>query len=248
MKWDAKDCLLALFLCLVFVLVVGYGAFSFGGDMGNLQKRLLIASVAVPILCIGFLICHQIWTAKDLKKIALTKILYNYQVNGWKGWRAALDFYGNLPDWKTVIDKAGRFHYDASGKCHPHQRCISGVARKQFASDLQKNQAAIYDSKDFNNLYKNIEKFCKKGEIGELTIYDTAMRLGAFLEKQKNKSFKPKKVFLYNGAMKGAVVLFEKGWLKEPSNRMSLSAFKKLFPQKKAWEVEEILCIYKDKF
>lgn len=35
MKWDAKDCLLALFLCLVFVLVVGYGAFSFGGDMGK---------------------------------------------------------------------------------------------------------------------------------------------------------------------------------------------------------------------
>ena len=36
MKWDAKNCLLALFLCMVFVLVVGYGAFSFGGDdMGN---------------------------------------------------------------------------------------------------------------------------------------------------------------------------------------------------------------------
>ena len=34
MKWDA-DCLLALFLCLVFVLVVAYGAFSFGGDMGK---------------------------------------------------------------------------------------------------------------------------------------------------------------------------------------------------------------------
>ncbi len=64
MKWDAKTCLLALFLCMVFVLVVGYGAFSFGGDMGNLQKRLLIASVAVPMLCIGFLICHQIWAGK----------------------------------------------------------------------------------------------------------------------------------------------------------------------------------------
>lgn len=32
MKCDTKTCLLALFLCMVFVFVVGYGAFSFGGD------------------------------------------------------------------------------------------------------------------------------------------------------------------------------------------------------------------------
>lgn len=216
--------------------------------MENLQKRLLIASVAVPMLCIGFLICHQIWTEKDLKNLTLTKILCDYQVNGWKGWRAVLDFYANLPDWGAAIREAGAFHYKASNKCHAHQCRIGSLAKKQFLVDLQNHKEAIYNSTDFNNLYSNIKKFCKKGEIGDLTIYDTAMRLGAFLEKHKDGSFKPQEVFLYNEAMKGAVILFEKGWLKEPSNRMSLSAFKKLFPQKKAWEVEEILCIYKDKF
>lgn len=65
MKWKTTDCLLALFLCMVFVFVVGYGAFSFGGDdMEKLQKWLLIASVAVPMLCIGFLICRQIWVGE----------------------------------------------------------------------------------------------------------------------------------------------------------------------------------------
>lgn len=248
MKWKTTDCLLALFLCMVFVFVVGYGAFSFGGDMGLLQKILLIASVVVPMLFMGILIGLQIWNEKDLNKLTLAKILCDYQRNGWKDWRAVLDFYGNLPDWGAAIRAAGEFHYKASNKCHPRQRCISRSARNQFALDLHNNQAAIYSSADFNNLYDNIKKFCKKGEIGEPIIYDTAMRLGAFLEKQKGGSFKPQKVFLYNDAMNGAVILFEKGWLKEPSNRMSLSAFEKLFPEKEAWEVEEILCIYKDKF
>lgn len=79
MKWDAKDCLLALFLCLGFVLVVGYGACSFGGDMGNLQKWLLIASVAVPMLCVGFLICHQIWVGEKPKADQTCKTLQNLE-------------------------------------------------------------------------------------------------------------------------------------------------------------------------
>ncbi len=61
MKWDAKDSLLALFLCLVFVLVVGYGAFSFGGDMGNLQKIGLSILFGGLLGGTGCLIVHQIW-------------------------------------------------------------------------------------------------------------------------------------------------------------------------------------------
>lgn len=80
MKWDAKDSLLALFLCMVFVFVVGYGAFSFGGDdMGNLQKWLLIASVAVPMLCVGFLICHQIWVGEKPKADQTCKTLPSFE-------------------------------------------------------------------------------------------------------------------------------------------------------------------------
>lgn len=51
MKWDAKNCLLALFLCMVFVLVVGYGAFSFGGDDMELWQK-----IGLSILVIGLLI------------------------------------------------------------------------------------------------------------------------------------------------------------------------------------------------
>ena len=167
-----------------------------------------------------------------------------------KGWHAILDFYGSdkLPNWETAIEEAGKFHFDASGKIHPHQKRISKFARKQFALDLQNHQAAIHNSTDFEKLHDNIEKFCKKKRIGELTIYDTAMRLGAFLEKHKGENFKPQKVFLHNGAMEGAKKLFQRGEIAKPCSRMPLSAFAKCFPNKETWEVEEILCIYKDNF
>lgn len=164
-----------------------------------------------------------------------------------KGWHATLDFYGNLPDWETAIEAARRFHFETSGKCRFFQDRIPLIAKRQFAEDLQKNQTVIYNSTNFEELYDNIEKSCKKKGIGELIIYDTAMRLGAFFEKQKGGNFKHD-VFLHNGAMKGAMILFERGLLARPGNRMPLSAFAELFPQKEAWEVEKILCIYKDNF
>lgn len=184
-----------------------------------------------------------------------------------KGWHAILDFYGSdkLPNWETAVEEAGKFHYkDAKNKdnasenkksgkkafkgCHPHQYHIYDFAKKQFLIDLQNNQTAIYNSMDFEKLYDNIEKFCKKKRIGELTIYDTAMRLGAFLGKLKGRSFKPQMVFLHNGAMEGAKKLFRRGEIAKPYSRMPLSAFAKCFPNKKTWEVEEILCIYKNNF
>lgn len=182
-----------------------------------------------------------------------------------KGWHAILDFYGNLPDWKTAVEEAGKFHYKEvknknkasenkkSGKkafkgCHPHQYHIYDFAKKQFLIDLQNNQTAIYNSTDFNDLYGTVEKFCKKKRIGELTIYDTAMRLGAFLEKHRGGNFKPQMVFLHNGAMEGAKKLFLRGEIAKPCSRMSPSEFAKCFPNKETWEVEEILCIYKDNF
>ena len=160
----------------------------------------------------------------------------------------ALKYYASLPDWKTAVEEAGQFHFDASGRCHDHQYRIYRSAKEQFLNDLRENSMAIQNSTNFEELYDNIERFCKKSRIGELAVYDTAMRLGAFLEKHKGGTFKPQMVFLHNGAMKGAMALFGRGLLARPCSRMPLSEFAELFSQKQAWEVEEILCIYKDNF
>lgn len=176
------------------------------------------------------------------------KRIHNVDKEASDGWHAVLIFYGNLPNWVAAVEEAGKFHFDAFGRCHPHQCHIYGFAKKQFLIDLQNNQTAIYNSVNFNDLYENIEKFCKKKRIAELTIYDTAMRLGAFLEKHKGGSFKPQEVFLHRDSMTGAKKLFRRGEIAKPCSRMSLSVFATCFPNKKAWEVEEILCIYEDNF
>lgn len=63
MKWDAKTCLLALFLCMVFVLVVGYGAFSFGGDMERCWFGQMVLIVFFTIFLFGGVyIIHEICT------------------------------------------------------------------------------------------------------------------------------------------------------------------------------------------
>lgn len=64
MKWDAKDYLLALFLCLAFVLVVGYGVFSFGGeDMGKCWFGQMVLIVFFTIFLFGGVyIIHEICT------------------------------------------------------------------------------------------------------------------------------------------------------------------------------------------
>lgn len=68
MKWKTTDCLFALFLCMVFVLVVGYGAFSFGGDDMELCQKISL-SILLGGLLIGTvgLIGHQIWAGKKPK-------------------------------------------------------------------------------------------------------------------------------------------------------------------------------------
>ncbi len=51
MKCNTKTCLLVLFLCMVFVLVVGYGAFSFGGEnMGTCCWKQIVSIVAIALL------------------------------------------------------------------------------------------------------------------------------------------------------------------------------------------------------
>ncbi len=181
----------------------------------------------------------------ELGEKSLQSILDDYSINCSN---EALKYYASLPDWETALEEAGRFRFNASGRCHDHQYRIYRIVKEQFLDDLRENSAEIQNSANFEELYDNIERFCKKNGIGELAVYDTALRLGAFLEKHKGGSFKPHEVFLHNGAMKGAMVLFGRKLLARPCSRMPLSEFAELFPNKEAWEVEEILCIYKDNF
>ena len=80
MKWKTKDCLLALFLCMIFVLVVGYGAFSFGGDDMELWQKIGLSILFGGLLIgAGALIGFRIWVGEKPKAKQTCETLQNLE-------------------------------------------------------------------------------------------------------------------------------------------------------------------------
>lgn len=182
-------------------------------------------------------------------KLSISKILKEYQKHKQKYWRRVLDYYGNLSNFQKAIEEAGMFHSDV-GCCDRHQCRVYKESKKTFFENLQSAKKRIKSCTCFDDLYVCISRHCKNKGIGELAIYDTAMRVGAYLEKQNGilGQFKPKQVFLHNGPWDGAKKLYSQGLIKTISSRMGKKDFSHLFPDYEEWEIEEILCIYKNHF
>jgi len=97
----------------------------------------------------------------------------------------------------------------------------------------------IATAKTFDHLHNTIEKLVGNiSGIGELYIYDTALRIGAKL------GLEPDKIYLHRGTREGAKYLglnFEKKYLEITEVPAELRTLK---PR----EIEDVLCIYKDQF
>ena len=173
-------------------------------------------------------------------------ICADYRKNCQNLWRRTLAYYAGLKSLDVALDEAGLFRCDLS-LCDSHQRRIYKVYKSRFLRDLKNCRTAISKCTDFQSLYDCVWKNCKKKGVGELAIYDTAMRIGAFLEIHKKAPglFKPRQVFLHNGALDGAKAILKRGVL---AHRLPLQTFAKWFSGFAEWEVEEILCIYKKNF
>ena len=98
----------------------------------------------------------------------------------------------------------------------------------------------IEHAKDFINLMKLIESNGIKG-IGSLTYYDTAFRIGYTI------NIFPTKIYLQAGALIGAERLLQK---KIKSRFIEKIDLPKIFQiqELECWQIEDILCIYKDYF
>ena len=74
--------------------------------------------------------------------------------------------------------------------------------------------------------------------IGELTVYDTSLRIGSFLK------LEPSKVFLHAGTRIGARYL----GMDVSKSKLEISEFPAQFRMLKPREIEDVLCIYKKWF
>jgi hypothetical protein len=73
--------------------------------------------------------------------------------------------------------------------------------------------------------------------VGELMVYDTALRIGAFLK------LEPVSVYLHAGTKTGAKAL---GLTVSGKKNINVTDLPKEFRKLKPHEIEDCLCIYKD--
>jgi hypothetical protein len=142
----------------------------------------------------------------------------------------------SLVDAIVVAAKA----INEQNKIHGHQRRIGRVKLNEFAEQLKLKETAISKAKNFDNLL-SIIKQVKMDGIADLTYYDTATRIGAYL------NLFPDKIYLHTGTRVGAQNLL--GSL-NGKTFLQLNELPKEFRKHDltASEFEDILCIFKNDF
>jgi hypothetical protein len=144
----------------------------------------------------------------------------------------------NQPTLRDAIIKAA-LSVDHLGKKHPHQYRLKREDLQNFGNALVQNAERIENAINFEEIISYVRS-CKIYGIGELAIYDTAVRIGAFLD------IWPDRIYLHAGAKVGALAVnpnisadvITKNDLPLAFQAEDLSCY----------ELEDILCIYKKMF
>ena len=146
-----------------------------------------------------------------------------------------LQFYRDRPTLGQVITRAANA-CTAGGRKHPHQRRIPRDALREFGTRLSGSKRAMQKATSFDELHEIVREV---GEpiymIGELTIYDTAHRIGYKL------CLLPAKVYLHSGTQIGAGTI----GIERSRSTVSVSELPGPFAALKPYEIEDCLCIFK---
>lgn len=128
---------------------------------------------------------------------------------------------------------------NSKGKRYSHQRRLRKEVLEQARYILFKNQEDIKLSPSFDDLHNTLIRLLDpvKG-LGELYCYDTALRIGA------NIGLFPERVYLHAGTRRGVKAL----GLDSKASALEVSQFPEWLHQLKAYEIEDVLCIFKDRF
>jgi len=168
--------------------------------------------------------------------MSLRAIVKAYIKNNRPNTLEELNWYREQPDLRSAIEYAA-LAINRKGKRHHHQCRLQNTTLQQARNIHLANMDAIEQTKDFDQLIGLFDVILGPvHRIGELYIYDTALRIGA------KANLLPKQVYLHAGTRDGAKALgiSKKAKVVEPA---SLPAeFKELEP----YGIEDVLCIYKD--
>jgi hypothetical protein len=146
------------------------------------------------------------------------------------------DWFRSQPTLRDAIENAA-LAKDQCGKKYSHQWRIPRAVLEKAKTILASQEQGINQVASFDDLYSLINTLLESLDgIGELYVYDTALRMGAYL------GHFPKKVYLHAGTRQGAIAL---GFGRK--NALEMFELPDAFQQLEPFEVEDILCIFKNK-
>jgi hypothetical protein len=148
---------------------------------------------------------------------------------------AEMDFFRN-ESFSVAIEYAALYKL-ADGHRHPHSYRRKLEALKEAYRRLQAIPGEMQKCSSFEALHDLIEREISSiDDIGPLTVYDMATRIGAHLH------LEPEKVYLHSGTKKGAGAL----GLGARRKTLELAELPVEFARLTASESEDCLCLYKD--
>ena len=148
-----------------------------------------------------------------------------------------LRYFRNRPSLEAAITDAGLAQwFDGDRyKRYSHQRRIPRAALETATKRL--HRAALGDARSFDDLITRVANAVRpiRG-LGELYIYDTALRLGGHLR------LVPREVYLHAGTRRGAQAL----GLDPRSDSLLPNQLPPVLRRLRPHKIEDLLCIYKD--
>ena len=169
----------------------------------------------------------------------LDSIIHQYVEEHRDGAARELDIFRHLPSLRRCIRQAGlaRRRDGSRWKRLDHQRRIPSNTLRAWAKALLRQNAQMRSCRTFEALFNILEKESRKfWRNGELIVYDTALRIGAYLR------LNPQKIYLHRGTREGAKALGI-----DAGRRCILpQELPKSLRHLKPYEIEDCLCIYKD--
>lgn len=145
-----------------------------------------------------------------------------------------LQYFGRQANLAKAI-RVAALAINAKGKRHSHQRRIPGLLLEHYRRGLMRKRTSLLACKRFDDLMEISQSIANKiWKHSELTVYDTAHRIGSYLK------LHPDRVYLHAGTRTGAKALGVKRSVPYVFRRMLPPAFQRLKP----YEIEDCLCTY----
>jgi hypothetical protein len=169
----------------------------------------------------------------------LERIIKHYKLKSRKPIDSHILFCKAQKTLKDAIEVAAK-SIDENNKIHFHQRRVEKTELNRLVEGLLLREDEIKSAKDFDEIY-SIVNATKNEYITEITVYDVAQRIGAYL------NIVPDKIYLQSGTRTGAENLLGHLSDKKFLLREDLpSPFQR--PDFTLEDIEDILFQYKDEF